>query len=445
MHASEPVGWDAEEVMRSEAVSGKRIGRKHSQRGRVLGLSAGLALALPCLGWVLLHQVPGLAPAAADSARAVLGDDAVAALEDGLYTVEDSIKRHLHAGESPRAHWHVEAPAVSHGSTLLPMTATTDLEARGGAPPAQDPAPAPFRPLDVGPLYATQRAEGDGVWVAAEPGPARAAPVAFKTLIHPDHERSYAELFVVALDLERVELHAVAGSAEPENETREAHTYARRAAVPAEHRAALLAAFNGGFKSTHGHFGMHVDGVTLAPPKQQACTIANYSDRGLAIGTFGKLSEPERAAWLRQTPRCMVEAGVQHPGLANSRSWGATVDGKTVIRRSAIGLNEARSVLFVGISNSTTAEALARGMQHAGAATVAQLDVNYSFPRFLFYAHTEGGIETVPLARGFVYSEGQYVESRSSRDFFYLTRRSQERGSGARSEERPVAESAPRG
>ena len=414
----------------------KNIGKKRAKWVRIGALSA-LALGLPCFGWVLLHHVPGLAPAAADGARAVLGDDRVAALEDALYTVEDGVKLRLYEGEPPRAHWQVEAPSVGPAPARIAAAAPT---VASSAAPVMPEAPD-FRPRDVGPLYSTQHAKGDGVWVAAQPEPVADDALVYKTLIHPDPERSYAELFVVALDLERVELHAVAGSAEPESETREARAYERVAAVPAKHRPRLLAAFNGGFKSTHGHFGMHVDGVTLAPPKPQACTVASYPDTGLGIGTFSQLPEPERAAWFRQTPRCMVEDGVLHPGLANSRSWGATIDGKTVIRRSAIGLDRAKSVLFVGISNSTTAEALARGMQHAGATSVAQLDVNYSFPRFLFYTHSEQGIETVPLAQGFVYTDGQYVEGRAPRDFFYLTRRSERRGPEAR----PVAELSPRG
>ncbi len=428
-----------ERVMRTKAASGYN-GRRRSRVPQILGLSLGVGLALPAVGWGLLHHVPGLAPAAADAARALLGDDAVATLEDALYTVEDSIKRRVYEGEVPRAHWHVETVATSP-PPVPALDATAVAVPRAGAEPIEPAAPPAFRPRDVGALYATQHAAGDGVWVAAEPEASGAIPLAYKTLIHPDPERSYAELFVVALDLARVELHAVAGSAEPENETPEARAYSRAAAVPTAHRAKLLAAFNGGFKSTHGHFGMHVDGVTLAPPKGHACTIVSTPDGRLEIGTFSKLVDPERASWFRQTPRCMVEAGAQHPGLANSRSWGATVDGKTVIRRSAIGLDDERSVLYVGISNSTTADALARGMQHAGATTVAQLDVNYSFPRFLFYTHTPSGIETVPLAQGFVYSDGQYVEGRSPRDFFYLTRRPELRG-----EMRPVAKlAAPRG
>jgi hypothetical protein len=68
---------------------------------------------------------------------------------------------------------------------------------------------------------------------------------------------------------------------------------------------------------------------------------------------------------------------------------------------------------------------------------VAQLDVNYSFPRFLFYQQDDAGLRTVPLAEGFVYTKGQYVTSRSARDFFYITR--------ADERESPEARHVPRG
>lgn len=348
-----------------------------------------------------------------------MGDEAVTQLEEGVYSVTDQVKRRVYKNSAPRARWAVPTPA-----RVPPQASVSKVE---GTPVEEPPTP-PFRLRDVGPMDPARAALGDGVWLAAEPGASSDNPVSYKTLIHPDPERSYAELFVVALDLSRVKLHAMAGSSEPENSARGAREHVRTATVPAQHRASLLAAFNGGFKSTHGHFGMRVDGVTLAPPKPHSCTIAMYESGRLVIGTFSGLPDVDQMVWFRQTPRCMVEAGVRHPRLANSKSWGATLDGETVIRRSAIGLDQAGEVLYVGISNSTTAEALARGMQHAGAYTVAQLDVNYSFPRFLFYEHDATSLTTVPLAEGFVYTKGQYVSSRSNRDFFYLTRTDETRG-----------------
>ena len=65
--------------------------------------------------------------------------------------------------------------------------------------------------------------------------------------------------------------------------------------------------------------------------------------------------------WLRQTPSCMVDEGELHPLLRapEVRNWGATLDGNTVIRRSAVGLDRDGKVLFVAISNHTTAPAIA--------------------------------------------------------------------------------------
>jgi hypothetical protein len=193
--------------------------------------------------------------------------------------------------------------------------------------------------------------------------------------------------------------------------------------VPERDRGELLAAFNGGFKTRHGHHGMRVEGTTLVPAREGLCTIAAGADGSLSVGPWNSAAV-DGALWWRQTARCLVEDGVRHPDLIQelTRSWGAAVGGETVIRRSAIGLNADRSVLFVGVSNSTTAVALAEGMRHAGAHDVAQLDVNQAFPRFLTYDRGQDGeLHAVPVARGLVYTDGHYLRAASSRDFFYLT------------------------
>ena len=56
--------------------------------------------------------------------------------------------------------------------------------------------------------------------------------------------------------------------------------------VPDKHHDGLIAAFNGGFKTTHGHYGMMLDGVEFVPPRDVACTFARYRDvvgRGLDV------------------------------------------------------------------------------------------------------------------------------------------------------------------
>jgi hypothetical protein len=157
-----------------------------------------------------------------------------------------------------------------------------------------------------------------------------------------------------------------------------------------------------------------------------------YKDDSVRIATWSRLKDSAaEMRWFRQGPECMYEDGKMHRGLAvkDNPKWGATLDGDTVIRRSAMGINEARDLLYVGISNHTTARAMAEGMRHAGSPVVVQMDVNWSYPKFVLFEPGPNGPErkAVALAPGFEFSEDEYIRKRARRDFFYLTRRDKER------------------
>jgi hypothetical protein len=63
-------------------------------------------------------------------------------------------------------------------------------------------------------------------------------------------------------------------------------------------------------------------------------------------------------------------------------------------------------------------------MHHVGAVAVAQLDVNWSYPKFLLYRENEKGelVAQAPVD-GFEFHPGEYVSKSAFRDFFYLTRK----------------------
>jgi hypothetical protein len=373
---------------------------------------AGLATLLL---WFAIHRVGWLGPWVADSARAIVGVDAVSQLEEIAYDLDDRWNLWRHRGEKPAAHWSIpDAPSMPRGGEASGETSATSA----GAPL--------FLPKDVGPLFREVAAKGDGVWVPVADFAERDEPVVlYKTLIHPDLERSFAELFIIAVDLRRTRLHAVAGTVEPEAATDEGQHYARTGLIPEVHRGALVAAFNGGFKTEHGRYGMKVDDVTLLPPRDKACAVAGFSDGHVAIANWSSLALAENMTWWRQAPACMVEQGALHAGLASATasSWGTALGGGTVVRRSAIGLDESGRTLYVGVSNATNARALARGMQHVGASRVAQLDINWSYPHILtFRASATGAPEGRLLFDGFAYEDTTYLARRSRRDFFYLTR-----------------------
>ncbi|MFZ5891077.1 MAG: phosphodiester glycosidase family protein [Myxococcota bacterium] len=378
----------------------------------LIGLAA-FGMASVIATWLAIRHVPWFGPLVADNLRTLLGSENVTTLEEAVASVEDRVHS-----------------AVSDGRARGLSEATpTELLTSDATPAAV--LPAVTRPRDVGALHASTQSAEDGKWQPVRVRGSEAS-VLHRTIVHPDAERAYAELFVFALDLSQVKVQAVAGSIEPRNpdaSTNVARSGAvsRLGIVPNDDRPRLIAAFNGGFKAEHGQFGMMVDGQEILAPKQRSCTFAARNDGSLTIATWTALvgNAPD-LSWWRQTPGCMIEKGVLHPGLrsADSTNWGATLEGKTVIRRSAVGLSEDGKTLFVGISNSTTARALALGMQHAGARDVAQLDVNFSFPRFLLYRDTDAGaLNAIGAVRGLLYEKDEYLGRASTRDFFYVTLR----------------------
>ncbi len=390
---------------------------------RTLGTLTVIGIASIALTWWAVHTFDWAGPLVADTLRAIIGVDNVTRLEDWVYSIEDRYKRWTHRNEAPQAYWEV------------PEEPPDAPKAPGSAATPEDALP-PFQPADVGPVHSSWSAPGDGKWVPiVDPRYPDDPPHMFKTLLHSDRNRSWAEVFVVAVDLRRTRLHMVPGYQEPKSSTPEAEkrlkerTEARAAVIPSKEHDKLLAAFNGGFKTEHGYYGMMLDGLTIMPPRSKACVIAMYPGETLKIRDWEVLKPTiDEMVWYRQTPNCMYENGKMHPLLhdAHATRWGATLDKETVIRRSAIGLDETGNVLYVSITNSTTAQAIALGMHHAGAAHVAQLDVNWSYPKFVLYepAYEGGPRKAVALAKGFEFDDDEFIRSRSMRDFFYLTRKS---------------------
>lgn len=384
---------------------------------RLLVVVAAAAAGGLALTWYAVHRFEWAGPLVANSLRAVLGAENVARLEDTAYGVEDGINRVIRRGEKPRAYWRVEDAGLD----------VTQDEAAGEA--AEQAELPPFRPKRVGPVHASWSAPGDGEWIPIrDPRWPDVDPLMYKTLLHPDRNRSWAELFVVALDLRRVAIKPRLGTREPAPNVDPEPVLDRPGTIPPSEHERTLAAFNGGFMTEHGKYGMMLDGVTIVKPHGRACTFAKYQDGPLRIASWSRVVDdlPEME-WFRQTPNCMVEAGNLHPVLASGteKHWGATLDGDTVIRRSAIGLDESGETLYVSISNHTTAKAVAVGMQHVGAVAVAQLDVNWSYPKFVVFRAPAPGepLQAEALAEGFEFRRGEYLRDKSLRDFFYVTYR----------------------
>lgn len=283
-------------------------------------------------------------------------------------------------------------------------------------PPASIPAP-----------YERTQKPGDGVYAPLPEGTPPDAAVFYKALVHTDKIKAHPYAIVVAFLSEKVRVGLVAGTQDPESDN--VPDERRTGLVPAADVPSLLAVWNGGFKRRHGEYGMKVGADLFVPPIEDACTIGIDSGGFVQIGPWAALSATAQSlVAFRQTPPCLVQNGELNPDLVKEhkqRTWGAAEKGERDIRRSALGRDATGQVLFYGFGDWVTATDLAQTMRAAGASEVAELDVNWSYPRFFWFELGPAG--RPQIAGTFVpkitYSAKRYVEKAWERDFFYAARR----------------------
>lgn len=397
---------------------------KETKRRWPRRMAIGLAVTFAGLGfvWYGIHNIPGFGPALTDGVRAVLGPAAIAWIEDTAYGIADDINVWRHKDDAPQTFWEVPS-ARAVGSAEVPVVLPASSAA---AQVPQNPSAAWFPPARFDPPFPTVATPADGVWLElAEGRRGDDPPLLAKAIVHPDKKRPFAAVAVVAMDLTRINLRLIAGTTEPHSE--KVSLAERPGLIPTNEHADLIAVFNGGFKALHGQYGMMLDGKIFLPPRDIACTVGLYRDGSLRIRTWPNISstQSDMLAY-RQTPPCLVEQGTLNDKLTEStKNWGATVSGETVIRRSAIGIDASGKTLFYALGEAVTAQSLAKAMQSVGARDAAQLDVNYAYPRFLFFDHPPAADRraVMSLVPHVDYRSQDYVREPSPRDFFYVTRR----------------------
>lgn len=290
-------------------------------------------------------------------------------------------------------------------------------------PPPEPPDPTVFPPPGYDAPFERTAKETDGTWRPMELAGGD-PPVLWTSEVHPHTIKKYVTVALVAVDLRRVDVRLVAGTQEPAS--KKVPEERRPGLIPQAELPRLIAAFNGGFKARHGDYGMMIAGDEFIGPRDDACTAALFRDGRFDVRTWSALEgKPADMVFYRQTPPCLVEEGVVHERLQterNTKKWGAAEDGKTEIRRSAIGVSKDGRTLFVAIGEWTTAQSLARALSVAGVWSAAQLDINYSFTRFTLYEHRDDGTlrASSPLLSELKFTQKGYIESSAFRDFFYL-------------------------
>lgn len=393
----------------------------------VVALVIFLALGL---GLTLL-AVPAISPstgaATADMLRSIVGPKPVAELESLSNAMRDAVYRGLSSigvsgGRVSWANGGGGPSAVLTGPAMQGPNTRKSQVARL-APLARPAAAANVQHTNVNPAAASS----DFGWQAYGPQ-AAGAPLLARAIVMVDPQRSYAGVALVRMDVSRLSLHVVPGFLEPAHPSGIDQRIPNVGQVSPQDYGQLVAAFNGGFKALHGHYGMMVDGTTLLPPIDGMGTIAVYRDGSVRVGAWGRgITASLDMVSFRQNCPPLIEEGQINPALTTDArgAWGFT-NNSDITWRTGVGITQDHRYLIYAVGNGTNAEFLAEALQKAGAYDAMQLDINQYYAHFVTYSNEGTSQGSQPVAQPLL---AQMIDVRNlyltpyARDFFYLTAR----------------------
>ena len=231
----------------------------------------------------------------------------------------------------------------------------------------------------------------DVPWLRAVPGVSSDAPSPFyRTYVRPDEERPYVKVLLVAMDARQVDVEMEAGVEDPEPLTGP-HGVGHVPRDPAIYRRIALA-FNGAFKTEHGHYGMMVHKRVLLPPVPGSATVVLLSDGRVGFGSWGPERriggidgvDDEAIVSYRQNLDPLIDGGRLNPTGRNI--WGYTLPGKGAqTERSALCVTSGGHIVYAW-GDDVSATTLAKSIKMAGCDYGMHLDMNPYHTGFLFTA-----------------------------------------------------------
>jgi hypothetical protein len=279
---------------------------------------------------------------------------------------------------------------------------------------------------------AVEKGEGewsppDVSWLRSPSGIPPHAPSAFYvTFVRPDEERPYARVLLVAMDTRQLDLDMEAGVEDPEPLTGP-HGSGRIPRDPAIYRR-VAAAFNGAFKTEHGHYGMMVHKHVLLPPVPGSATVAVLDDGRIGFGTWGtdrKIGgidgvSDDAILSFRQNLDPLLDRGQVNPTGRNL--WGFTLPGKGAqTERSGLCVTASGHLLYAW-GDDVSATTLAKAMKMGGCDYALHLDMNPYHSGFLFAAINDPpgkNYKSQLLTPAMSIPPDRYIQY-APKDFFYV-------------------------
>lgn len=297
---------------------------------------------------------------------------------------------------------------------------------------------AGFPPADIPSIWKNPQ-EGEGAWVVPTqpwlkrfptfpqpPGQPAAPSMFYRTFVRSDEERPYAKVLLVAMDMRQLELGMEGGMEDP----KPAVGPPGAGRIPREKAVfgRVAAAFNGGFKTEHGSYGMMVRRRVLLPPQPGAAAVVLLKDGRVGMGSWGNTTKVSGLAGIadadilsfRQNLDPLLDGEKVNP---TGRSlWGFTLPGTSMqTERSGICVTPAGHLLYAW-GDDVSANTLGKAMKMAGCVYGMHLDMNPHHTGLVFTNITEikgKAYKTELLTNQMEISPDRFIEF-SPKDFFYM-------------------------
>jgi hypothetical protein len=362
---------------------------------------------------------------AVDTVRGQVGPAPIAWLEEHVFGVTDALRRatfHPRSGESAGVDTLADPKAAAEPAPPL-------LDASGAGTGG-----VAWPPVGIRSIWKTPE-PGEGEWqeprLAWNKGqPARSPdappPPFYRTFIRPDPDRPYSRVILVAMDMRQLDLAMEAGTEDPKPLTG-GHGPGRIPRDPAV-ASRVVAAFNGGFKTEHGNYGMMVDKRVLLPPQPNAASVVVLADRRVAFGTWGDTHDvggirgvaDDDIVSFRQNLDPLVDRGEVNP--LGRALWGYTLPGTTMqTERSGMCVTDGGQVIYAW-GDDLSGTTLGKALKLAGCSYAMHLDMNPHHTGFIFSkigelkGHNYKSELLTPLM---TVSPDRYIEY-APKDFFYV-------------------------
>ena len=168
-------------------------------------------------------------------------------------------------------------------------------------------------------------------------------------------------------------------------------------AIGPDDAPALVAAFNGGFKTSSGSGGFELDSRVIVPLQAGVASLVIDANGSAHVGIWdeGLPTPGEQVVSVRQNLAPLVANGQTSPSIADIGAWGSTLGGGAAVARSSLGEDTAGDLIYAASMDAVPND-LASALISTGGVTGMELDINPEWVQ-LASASTPGGTLTAGI------------------------------------------------